>query len=72
MEHSDLIRFNQLYKIAFSNSESLKSNCSDELKRHLIEVCEKIDPSNSYGCSIYRRVTLNANLVTSLYRKYFS
>lgn len=72
MDQGDLNRFDQLFNIAFNTDGSLKSNCSNELKRRLIESCRKIDPCNSYGSTDSRHVPLNANLVTSLHRRYFS
>ena len=71
MNQSDLTRFDQLFRIAFSACESLKSNCSDELKR-LIEACQRVNPNMRYGNSASRNVSMNANLIVSLHKEYFS
>ena len=71
MNQHDLIRFNQLFHIAFDANESLKSNCS-ELKRRLIEACQRVNPNKCYGNPHSRIVLINANLIVSLHREYFS
>lgn len=72
MNQSDLTRFDQLFNIAFDANGSLKSNCSDELKRRLIEFCQRVDPTRQYGNSASRRISINANLIVSLHKEYFS
>lgn len=72
MNQSDLTRFDQLFHIAFDANGSLKSNCSDELKRRLIEVCQRVNPTGRYGNSASRRISINANLIASLHKEYFS
>ncbi len=72
MNQSDLTRFDQLFNIAFDANGSLKSNCSDELKRRLIEVCQRVSPNRSYGNPDSRKVLVNANLIVSLHKEYFS
>ncbi len=72
MNQSDLTRFDQLFRIAFDVNGSLKSNCSDELKRRLIEACQRVNPNMRYGNSASRNVSMNANLIVSLHKEYFS
>ncbi len=75
MERQDLIRFHQLFNIAFtSDKKTLKSTCTDELKRQLLIACSKVDSDKtyaSYGYASASKVLVNPDRIKSLYEELF-
>jgi hypothetical protein len=70
-ERQSLIRFNQLFHIAYPDGENLRSDCCAELKRQLIYACRRVNPDGIYGDSGYKP-KLAEYAIKSLYQECFS
>ena len=68
----DCMRFWQLFRIAFPDMQNLRPNCTDELKRHLLTECQKINPNGSFGSISQREVYLKSDNIISLYKEVFA
>lgn len=70
-ERQSLIRFYQLFRIAYPDGKNLRSDCCDELKRQLIYACKRVNPDGSFGDDGYSP-KLAEHDIMSLYQKHFS
>ena len=59
-EEQYLIRFQQLFRIAYPDGKELKADCSDGLKIELINICEQIDPTRFFGSAYHRPIIFSS------------